>query len=185
MVTSSSGRAGKLGASLVIRAVSVDDFSTIRHVHEQAFAKLAAPFVSDEEAEAFARYVRSPEYVERLMEGELVVGTIDGAIVGTAAWQPGDDQGATARISAVFVDPLFINSGIGRRLVTEVEARAAQSGFTRGSIRSTLFAVPFFLKLGYDVASQGVSSASGLRGAMPVTFMRKVIAATPAGGTRH
>ena len=106
---------------------------------------------------------------------ELHVGVIDGQIVASAGWQPGDDRGTTARISAVYVHPMFVNCGIGRRLVEEVEVHAARAGYSRGSVRSTIYAVPFFLKLGYDIASHGVANQVVADRAIPVAFMRKQI----------
>ncbi len=175
------GRTPSLASTIVLRRATVDDFSTLRHLHEQSFGKLAACLVSDDEARAFSVHVRDPAYVDELAATELYVGLVGEQIVASAAWHAGDDVGATARISSVYVDPLFIHCGIGRRLVTEVEGHAIHSGFTRFAVRSTLFAVPFFLRLGYDIASHGVSSQAVAQGVMPVTFMRKSVlqAVTP------
>ena len=83
-------------------------------------------------------------------------------------------------MSAVFVDPLFTSAGIGRRLVADVEARAHQSGFKRFATRVTANAVPFFERLGYDIASHGVSTITMPVAAIPVTFLRKSVPVTLA-----
>ena len=79
-----------------------------------------------------------------------------------------------ARISSVFVDPMFLRLGIGGRLLTEVEARAFQSGFNQLSMSTTLNAVAFFEKAGYQVASRGVK-ALGTSCLLPVAFLRKSV----------
>ena len=55
------------------------------------------------------------------------VAVLNGDIVGTCAWGPSDDRGSAARISALFVSPLFQGAGIGKRLLEDVERDAAQS----------------------------------------------------------
>ena len=109
------------------------------------------------------------------MSTELYCGIIGGQLVATAAWQVGDDTGAVARIRTVFVDGMFLKCGIGRKLVADVEARAMQSGFTRFAVKATANAVPFFQRIGYDIASYGVSAAAGMTTSLPVTFMRKSV----------
>ena len=82
------------------------------------------------------------------------------------------DSGATARITALFVDPLFVRLGIGRRLTRDVEVRVRAAGFDALSVRATDNAVGFFLSLGFQIASQGVT-ARAADIVLPVTFMRK------------
>jgi putative acetyltransferase len=183
---SAAGQTGvaepKVADLAVIRRLGIDDFSTVRHVHATSFRSLAGPLISESELEAFTRQVYLPGYVDALMALETFVAEIEGKVVGTAAWSAGDDSGATARISSVFVDPVFTHCGIGRRLVREVEQRAAEAGYQRFSVRATANAVPFFQALGYEIASHGVSSLTAAEGALQVTFMRK--SAGPARG-RH
>ena len=93
-------------------------------------------------------------------------------LVGTASWHTNSDDGRSARIGWVFVrHPGF---GLGRRLVTEVEARAQQSGFSQLAVSATANSVPFFERLGYQVASRGVRHL-GPDCALPVAFMRKFL----------
>lgn len=165
-----------LGAALTIRAATPDDYSTVRYVHERAVLAFMAPHLSEEETGAIAQHLRAAAYTEALMEGALFAGVLNGQIVGTAAWSASDDSGATARIGGIFVDPMFAASGIGRRLVADVESRALQSGFDRFTLRSTVNAVPFFQRVGYVIASHGVTPVAGSKLVIPVAFMRKSIA---------
>jgi N-acetylglutamate synthase-like GNAT family acetyltransferase len=172
-----------IAEAAIIRRLSVDDFSTVRYVHTAAFKAQTAPLLADEEIKAFFTQVTTPGYIDALMAIHAYVACVGGQVVGTGAWTAGDDSGASARISSVFIDPMFSGGGIGRRLMTSVEASAREAGYHRFSVRATSNAVPFFLALGYDIASHGVSSLSVVEGSLPVTFMRK--AATAATGQTH
>jgi len=157
---------------MTIRRVGMDDWASVRYVHASAFRILASSDCEPPELEAFAAYVRSPEYAARLHAENLHAGWLDGELVGTAGWTPADDSGSLARITSVFVRPLFTRLGIGRRLALDAEARARAAGFARFSARATLNSVGFFEKLGYDVTSHGIHAIATEQG-MPVTYMRK------------
>ena len=164
-----------LSPALEIRRVTVDDFSAIRYIHSRAFERSVAPQLSEEEAVAVLAHMRTPDYAAELLARELFVGLIGGQIVATAGWAAGDDSGSMARIGWIFVEPMFAGCGLGRRMVADVEARAAQSGYSRFAIRATPNAVGFCQRLGYDVASQGVSALYGSVDPLPVSFMRKSV----------
>jgi predicted N-acetyltransferase YhbS len=168
---------GGLGSKATIRHVTIDEMAAVRHIHSSAFRVYAGPFLTDEETAAFLAYIQSTRYVDDLMRCDLRGAIVDGSLVGTAAWRAADDQGASARLSAVFVDPLFTHAGIGHRLVADVEARAHQSGFRRFATRVTVNAVPFFERLGYEVASHGVSQVAMPASLIPVSFLRKEVPA--------
>lgn len=164
-----------LAPVLEIRRVTVDDFSTIRYIHTRAFERGVAPHLSEEEAAAVLAHMRTPAYAADLLSRELYVGLIAGQIVATAGWSAGDDSGTVARIGWIFVDPMFAGTGIGRRMVADVEARAAQSGYSKFAVRATPNAAGFCQRIGYDVASHGVSALYSAVDALPVTFMRKSV----------
>lgn len=157
---------------LTIRRVGVDDWAGVRYVHATAFRVLAAGECEAGEIDAFAGYVRSQDYANRLAAENLHAGWLDGELVGTSGWIPADDSGALARITSVFVRPLLTRIGIGSRLAMDAEARARAAGFERFSTRAMLNSVGFFERLGYEVTSYGVHAISPAYG-MPVTYMRK------------
>ena len=164
---------GGIGRDIVaIRRISIDDHSNVRYLHAKSMSTQSADALSDAEAAAFVAFVRSPAYSSYLMAEDVYGALMDGQLIGTAAWQVNGDDGQMARISSVFVDPLFMRAGIGRRLLAEVEARAYQSGFDQLGASTTANAVPFFEKLGYQVASRGVKTF-GPDCALPVAFLRK------------
>jgi putative acetyltransferase len=156
----------------VVRPAGLDDWSDIRQLHKSAFEALTGPLLDEEIVLAMQAYLSSTDYTEDLQAENVAVACVDGHIVGTCGWVPSDDAGQAARITALYVDPLFVRLGLGRRLTLDAEARARAAGFHAVTTRATDNAVEFFLSLGYEIASQGVTArASDL--VLPVTFMRK------------
>lgn len=166
---------------IAIRPVGLDDWASVRYVHSTAFRLLAAGHFTPDECDAFAGFVRSQDYVDLLIAENVQAAWLDGELVGTSGWTPADDNGALARITAVFVRPFFTRLGIGRRLVLDAEARARNAGFERFSARVTFNAVGFFEKLGYDITSYGIQPIAAEQG-LPITYMRRH--PLPDGGRR-
>lgn len=158
---------------MTIRRVGMDDWASVRYVHATAFRLLAAGDCEPAEIEAFAAYVRTQDYADRLQNENLYAGWLDGELVATGGWIPADDSGSLARITSVFVRPLFTRLGLGRRMALDAEARARAAGFRCFSARATLNTVGFFEKLGYEVTSHGIHAIAAEHGVMPVTYMRK------------
>lgn len=166
-----------------IRRIGIDDYANVRYLHAKAMTSQSADALSDAEVVAFVAFVRSPAYSDMLMAEDIYGAFIDGQLIGTAAWHVSGDDGQVARISSVFVHPLFARHGLGRRLLTEVEARAGQSGFDQLGTSATINAVPFFERLGYLVASRGVKQF-GPDCSLPVAFLRKSVSRAAREGQK-
>lgn len=162
-----------MSAHAIIAPVGLDDWSDVRHLHARAFDKLVAAHLDDNEAQACRDMLSSHEYGEALQHANLMGAWIDGYLVATCNWQPADDAGASARLGALFVDPLFARSGLGRRLALETEALARAAGFRAYSVHAPANAVAFFAAIGYSIASHGIHAIDSSIG-FPVAFMRKV-----------
>lgn len=157
---------------LTIAPIGLDHFADVRNLHASALREGTSGVLSETELQALLDLIASPRYSDVLLQEEIYGGWIDDELVGTASWHTNSDDGRAARIGWVFVrHPRF---GIGRRLVTEVEARAQQSGFNQLAVSATANAIPFFERLGYQVASRGVRNL-GPDCALPVAFMRKFL----------
>ena len=163
---------GTAWEAVSIRRIGVDDHSNVRHLHARSMRSQSGDALSDTEIAAFLAYVGSPAYSDCLLADEVFGGFVGGQLVGTAAWQVNGDDGKTARIASVFVHPLFARLGIGGRLLAEVEARACRAGFGRLGTSTTINAVAFFERYGYQEASRGVI-ALGPDCWLPVAFLRK------------
>ena len=167
--------AGGTASNIVaIRRVNVDDYAQVRHLHVRAMRSQSGDALSDAEIAAFVDFVGSPAYGDHLRAEEVHGAFLDGQLIGTASWLANGDDGETARIASVFVHPMFARLGIGGRLLAEVEARAAQSGFDQLGTSATINAIPFFERYGYAEASRGVK-AFGPDCWVPVAFLRKPV----------
>lgn len=163
---------GVVSNGVAIRPLAIDDMSNVRYIHAQSFRLAGAALYTREEIEDFAAHVQTPGYVDQIRRETLLGGFIGRELVATGGWLPADDGGHVARISSVFVRPMFGGLGIGRLIVTEAESQARRSGFLLFSARVLLNAVGFFEALGYEVASHGVQPLPAER-PLPVAFMRK------------
>ena len=156
-----------------VAPIGIDDFSALRYLYAKSLIAQTAASVSDEQAAALIRLIYSPAYSDLIMDEEVVGAWLDGELVGSAAWHPGREPVGIARLGPVFVrHPRF---GIGRCLLAEVESRAHRSGFRQFATWSTIEAVPFFERHGYEVTSRG-AKAFAPGHLLPVTFLRKDVA---------
>ncbi len=166
---------------VALRRVGLDDHSEVRHVHTRAMRAHCGEALSEAELAACLSFVGSPAYSDHLVSREVHGAFVGGQLVGTASWLANGDDGETARIGSVFVDPMFGRLGIGGRLLGEIEARAAQFGFGQVGASATVNAVPFFERHGYAEASRGVK-AFGPDCWLPVAFLRKRVTRPPRAG---
>jgi GNAT superfamily N-acetyltransferase len=165
-------RPGSIAGQVVIRPVGLDDWSSVRALHTSAFQRFVVPLIEEESAAAAVSYLGSPDYLEGLRLENLHSAWLDGYLVGTCGWVPGDDAVSAARITSVFVDPLFNGLGIGRRLVQDAEARGWVAGYRSFTARAADHSVGFFLALGYEVTAFGLSARTSEL-AVPITYMRR------------
>ena len=98
---------------IAIRRIGMDDHSSVRHLHAKAMTSQSADALSDAEVAAFVAFVRSVAYSDMLMTEDVHGAFVDGQLIGTAAWHVNGDDGQVARISSVFVHPLFARRGLG------------------------------------------------------------------------
>ena len=110
--------------------------------------KLLGPFRhadSDDEdhREAIASVVRAPIV---LVAEDRVTGRLNGIL-----------RGSPGRLHSLFVRESHHRRGIGRRLMETFEVESRKAGHDKITLQSTLYAVPFYQRLGYK-RSTGVRS---------------------------
>ena len=163
-------------AALIMGAAMIGDGITIRDYHEddaQAVGQLIADtygefnlsFASPEERALLLgpfHHARSPEKahqeaIARVVRSEMVfVAEEEGEIVGVL-------RGRKERLASLFVRGDHHRQGIGRRLVERFEQECLRLGVTVIRVASTLYAVPFYLAMGYK-RSTGVRSGWSFEG---------------------
>jgi GNAT superfamily N-acetyltransferase len=161
---------------LEIRGADPDHWSDVRSLHALAFRRLDSPALEPAQCQAFVAHIYAPDYTAALQMQDIQTAWYEGQIIGTAGWMPSDDRGTAARITSVFVSPLFARIGVGRRIVAAAEARARAAGFRTFVVRAFQPSAGFFESLGYVRSSQGVQVV-GTENGIPVVFMRKQEAA--------
>lgn len=161
------------GPNVITRRAGIDDYSSIRHIQASAIRSLGSTILDEAEVETAIRTVYSSSYISELLAKTVLVASVNGDMVASCAWGPSDDRGAAARISALFVMPLFQGKGIGRTLVSDAEKDAGTNGFSRFTATVPVAAVPLFAASGYIIASYGTSRDVVPGTAIQVAFLRK------------
>lgn len=158
---------------LVLRPITMEDLDAVRELHIRSWEVLAAAAHTPGQLAAHTAIMRDPAYRDELLANNLVLAEApDGALLGTAGWRPHDGKPGMARVRKVFVDPTVAGSGLGRRLVLDAEARAAQAGYGSYFVRSQINAVGFYGRLGYREIEPGEIPFPG-GNAIPIMFMEK------------
>lgn len=164
---------GPKGPSLALRRAGIDDYSTIRHIQASAIRSLADKLLDIGDIANATRAIYTPGYIADLFKKTVYVAVLNGDIVGTCAWGPSDDRGSAARISALYVGPLFQSNGIGSRLVDEIMRDATHNGFDRFMVTVPVSVIPLFSGLKFAIASYGTSREVIPDTLMQVAFLRK------------
>jgi predicted N-acetyltransferase YhbS len=79
------------------------------------------------------------------------------------------------RLGSLFVDPVYHRQGIGSALVEKFEKQGQEKGGEIIRVASTLYAIPFYLEMGYK-KSTGVRRGWSFQGqGIPIQPMKKVL----------
>ncbi|MFI4998135.1 MAG: GNAT family N-acetyltransferase [Hyphomicrobiales bacterium] len=98
---------------------------------------------------ALAAKHSAPEVLRRMRERLVFVAMLDGELAGTVSL-------AAERVHSVFVDPSRQGRGIGAAMMAFIEKLARRQGRERLSLASSLTAVNFYRKLGYEGSQREV-----------------------------
>jgi GNAT superfamily N-acetyltransferase len=169
------------GAGAVeIRAYREADAGAVGRLIADTFGEFNLSSVAAEQRDSLLGpflYARSPDpdhqaAIARAIQSEIVlVAERGGEIVGVL-------RGRVTRLGSLFVRGDCHRQGIARRLVERFEREVAAQGDTVIKVASTLFAVPFYLAVGYK-RTTGVRAyhAFGAAG-MAYQPMKKVLKGT-------
>jgi GNAT superfamily N-acetyltransferase len=93
---------------------------------------------------------------------------VDGIIVGVL-------RGRLDRLGSLFVDRKYHRQGIGRSLVEHFENEVRRNQGTVIRVASSLYAVPFYLDMGYQ-KSTGIRNSWSFQGyGLPIQPMKKIL----------
>ncbi len=120
------------------------------------------------------RHARSPDpahraaIVEILRADMIFIAEEEGEIVGVL-------RGKVGRLHSLFVDERFHRRGIGRRLVEHFERECLHQGAGEITLDSSLYAVDFYIRLGYEKAGEIESGPCFDGDDFPCQPMRKAL----------
>ena len=137
--------------TITIRNYREQDASEVGRLIADTYSKFNLSFASPEERALFLgpfQFARSPDEFHRAAIAEVVrspiclVAETDGEILGIL-------RGRKERLASLFVRADYHYQGVGRRLVEQFEADSLTQGVSVIRVAATLYAIPFYLKLGY------------------------------------
>ena len=133
-------------------------------------AKLLGPFQHAGSAEISHRKAIS----QAIQAPMVLVAVADGEIVGVLRGGREDRSGPRCRVlQSLFVRDSHHRRGIGRRLVRRFEQACVAQGTQAIRVAATLFALPFYLKIGYK-RTTGVRQGHSFEGSgLPYQPMKK------------
>jgi predicted N-acetyltransferase YhbS len=162
---------------ITIRPYHESDAQSVGQLIADTYGEFNLSSASPEDRALFLgpfRHARSPEKahqgaIARALRSEMVfVAEEEGEVVGVL-------RGRRERLASLFVRGDRHRQGIGRRLVERFEQECIREGVTVVRVASTLYAVPFYLAMGYK-RSTGVRSGWSFEGAgLQVQPMKKTL----------
>jgi putative acetyltransferase len=156
-----------LCVAMIVRRATVDDAEAICDLHICSIRGLCANDYTPEQIEAWAGR-KKPELYSRAMTegGETMFVAVDeqGRIIGFAAFK-------AAEIYGLYVAPEAIRRGVGSELLDAAEAAMRLSGVAVVRFRSTLTALSFYQRHGYQHGDDAISRMGGVD--IPCVWMSK------------
>lgn len=162
---------------ITIRLYRESDARSVGRLIADTYGEFNLSFASPEDRALLLgpfRHARSPEKahqeaIARVITSEIVlVAEEEGEIVGVL-------RGRKERLASLFVRGDRHRQGIGRGLVERFEQESLREGVTVIRVASTLYAVPFYLAMGYK-RSTGVRSGWSFEGrGLQVQPMKKTL----------
>ena len=161
-----------------IRDYCESDAESVGRLIADTYAAFNLAHVSPEERDLFLgpfRHARSSERahqeaIARVIRASMVlVAEADGQVVGVL-------RGRKDKLQSLFVRGDHHRQGIGGRLVARFEQECLRQGATEIRVQATLYAVPFYTRMGYK-RTTGVRSMSSFEGSgLPYQPMKKILA---------
>jgi GNAT superfamily N-acetyltransferase len=165
------------GSMIVIRKYKIADAAEVGLLIKNTYSQFNLNYLPIKECPPFLgpfQHADNPtpeqlQAIQGMIWSEVVlVAERDGKIVGVL-------RGRINRLGSLFVGSDYHQQGIGRSLVERFEDWVAERGRGVIKVASSLYAVPFYMKMGYK-KSTGVRKSWSFEGyGFPIQPMRKII----------
>ena len=155
---------------MIIRRATLDDADAICELHVRSIRELCAVDYTPAQVEAWAGRKRPALYREAMTDGgeTMFVAVDDGGdrVIGFVAFKE-------AEIYGLYVAPESVRRGAGSELLDAAEAAMRLAGVTQVKFRSTLTALSFYLRRGYQRGDDAIARMSGVE--IPCVWMSKTL----------
>jgi len=129
---------------VTIRPASATDFDSIDAVHGASVRELTNGHYDAGTIDDWARTLDRDLFEQAVATTEYLIAEAGGEAVGFAQLDPGAGE-----VKMLYVHPRWAGSGIGRRLLEELEGIARERGLERLWLRASLNAVAFYARCGW------------------------------------
>jgi GNAT superfamily N-acetyltransferase len=126
-----------------IRKASRDDALAVLHVRNAAVLSQCQGYYSADELRKWTDGELA-EWFTEAVEKHGYIAVLDGVIVAT-----GMVDLECGKIDALFVEPTYVSSGLGKQMLLFLESLATAAGLTTLQLSSTLNAAPFYRAHGF------------------------------------
>jgi putative acetyltransferase len=127
-----------------IRRASLTDCGAIMEAAKAAIATVSREYYSQAQIEGWLARRQVQDYQTALQSALVFVAECGDEVVGFAALDP-----SSGVIQALYVDPEHVGRGVGRALLSDLEAEARRTGLPRVYVEATLNSVAFYQARGY------------------------------------
>lgn len=164
---------------ITIRPYRPDDAPSVGRLIAATYTEFNLDFLRPEERapflgpfqHAWSQQAAHREEIARVIAAAIVlVAEEEREIVGVLRGRPG-------KLQSLFVRTDYHRRGVGRRLVERFEAECVRRGATAIKVQATLYAVPFYLAMGYRRTTGARRMHSFAGAGLPYQAMKKVLAA--------
>ncbi len=162
---------------MIIRDYHQNDAAEVGLLIRNTYSKFNLDFLEPDELPAFLgpfsfagdRIPAHQQAIHEMIQSQFVyLAEEDGVIAGVL-------RGRMDRLGSLFVGSAYQGRGIGRSLVDSFEREVRRNQGTVIRVASSLYAVPFYLKMGYK-KSTGIRNSWSFQGyGLPIQPMKKIL----------
>ncbi|MDD5331883.1 MAG: GNAT family N-acetyltransferase [Candidatus Nanoarchaeia archaeon] len=127
----------------MIRKASKEDLINCSELIQTVIGQVNAKYYSPEIILAWQEYNALLNLEEEIKHTDFIVYEEKGAIVGVGAIEG-------AHIKKIYVSPNYQGKGLGKVILESLEQRARENGFVECELNSTINALNFYKRFGYE-----------------------------------
>jgi putative acetyltransferase len=142
---------------LIIRIAKQEDSEEIWRIHTSAVREISDSHYTAQEIKVWADAEKPEHFKESIRNNEFYVAEENGSVIGFGILT------RNGGIEGIYVKPDVVRRGVGKEILKKLEGRARELDLTTLHLDSSLNAVPFYERAGYEQQQQQAkhSLASG------------------------